>query len=393
MSHRILPTVGLALLVSFGTADAGVKVSKVPHDSQLEKIPAEEAAQIKNIVRLTVEQMKKRYPANNIAVLRGVHPKDHGCVTATFRVLDADKLPPELRVGVFAKPGREYQAWIRFSNADVLVRPDSPDGKHGSRGMAIKLLKVDGTPLLKDYDTLAQDFLMVNHPVFAFANVEDYEALSEVLLKDSDKADRFFKERIKLKDGKPDTTIPMTQRAVTTATIVKRIQSLAKPAAFQTPPASPVDNTYYSAAPFLFGRDKVMKFSAKPIAPSSAAPDLADSGYLRTALLKRLTGADAKEICFEFQVQVRSKADFAGRIETEIEDACFEWPESKYPFVTVARIAIPPQDFNTDARKRDCENLFFTPWHTVVEHQPIGGINRMRLGVYDASSAFRHLPR
>ncbi|MBA3314908.1 MAG: catalase family protein [Planctomycetaceae bacterium] len=388
MSYRILAIVGLTLLVVVGTVEAD---DKVAHDPQLEQIPPEEAAQIENIVRLTLAQMKKRY-SGETPVLRGVHPKDHGCVMATFRVLDT--LPEDLRVGVFAKPGLEYQAWIRFSNAAVLAEADSSATDHGSRGMAIKLLKVEGTSLLKKHEPLTQDFLMVNHPVFAFANVEDYEALSEVLLNDSDmadKADRFFADRIKMKDGKPDMTIPMTQRAVRTAGIIKQIRSLSIPPAYQTPPASPADNQYFSAAPYLFGRDMVMKYSAKPSAPSGAAPNVADQDYLRKALLKRLTGADAKEIVFEFQVQVRTKADLAGKIETEIEDASFEWDEKKYPFVTVARIVIPPQDFNTDERKRQCENLFFTPWQGVVEHQPIGGINRLKLGVYEASSAFRHL--
>ena len=59
----------------------------------------------------------------------------------------------------------------------------------------------------------------------------------------------------------------------------------------------------------------------------------------------------------------------------------------------VAKITIRPQDFNTEARKRQCEDLFFTPWHGVAEHQPIGGINRLKLGVYRASSAFRHFPK
>jgi hypothetical protein len=393
MFHRILALLGLALLAVPGTAEVG---DRIPHDPQLESIPAQEAAQIENIVRLTVAQMKKRYPAGT-PVLRGVHPKDHGCVKATFHV--SDKLPEELRVGVFATPGREYPAWVRFSNAAVLVGADSTAKEHGSRGMAIKLLHVEGTPLIKTEEPLTQDFLMVNHPVFAFANVEDYEALSKVLLDDSakaDKADRFFAERIKRDAaGKPDMTIPMTRRAVRTAGIISRIKSqsvTAKPPAYQNPPASPADNRYFSAVPFLFGRDKVMKYAARPVAPSDAAPDVADPSYLRTALLKRLTGKDAKEIVFDFQVQVRSKAEIAGKIETEIEDACVDWDESRYPFATVARIVIPPQDFDTEARKCACENLFFTPWHSVVEHQPIGGINRLKLGVYEASSAFRHTP-
>jgi hypothetical protein len=59
----------------------------------------------------------------------------------------------------------------------------------------------------------------------------------------------------------------------------------------------------------------------------------------------------------------------------------------------VAKITIKPQDFDTESRRRKCEALFFTPWHGVAEHRPIGGINRLKLGVYRASSAFRHFPK
>ena len=41
-----------------------------------------------------------------------------------------------------------------------------------------------------------QDFLMVNQPVFAFANVEDYEVLSRVLVDHHDDARPFFAERL-----------------------------------------------------------------------------------------------------------------------------------------------------------------------------------------------------
>ena len=106
-----------------------------------------------------------------------------------------------------------------------------------------------------------------------------------------------------------------------------------------------------------------------------------------------MNGAEAKPIVFEFQVQIRTKADLLGSVAKDIEDASFDWDETKYPFVTVARLTIPPQNFDTAERKKQCENLFFTPWHTLVEHRPIGGINRLKLKVYEASSAFRHFPK
>ena len=83
---------------------------------------------------VTVAQMKKRY-LDKLPPLRGVHPKDHGCMMAKFQVLN--DLPEAYRIGVFA-------------------------------------------------------------------NVEDYEVLSQVLLEEDDKAAGFFKRRIKIENGKPD---------------------------------------------------------------------------------------------------------------------------------------------------------------------------------------------
>src|SRR6185369_8737634 len=77
---------------------------------------------------------------------------------------------------------------------------------HGSRGMAIKLTGVDGDLLPGDNADRAQDFLMINQPAFAFANVEDYEVLSQVLV-DTHKASGhedgslFFAQRL----AKPTT--------------------------------------------------------------------------------------------------------------------------------------------------------------------------------------------
>jgi hypothetical protein len=368
--------------------------------AEIERVPAEEAKQIENIIRLTVEQVRKRCPGEK-PNFRGVHVKDHGCVRAHFKVLE--NLPEDLRIGVFANPGQEYQAWIRYSNASVSLAPDSPPSAaggltHGSRGMAVKLMGVRGESLMPANGPVTQDFLMVNHPVFPFANVEDYEALSEILLKDNDNPARFFSDRIHKKpDGTPDVTDPVTRRALRSLGIVKRIQSLsltATPPAYQVPPASPLDNQYFGAAPFLFGDDRVMKFSAKPVSPNKTSPlTFTDASYLRTALHESLTAKDARDVVFEFQVQVRKASDLAGKIDDEIEDVSFEWEEAKYPFVTVGTITIPPQDFETAERRALCENLNFTPWHGIAEHRPLGGINRLRRAVYEASAGFRHVPK
>jgi hypothetical protein len=360
-----------------------------------EHVPEQEQAQIDSIVRLSREQMSKRFGADTPA-RRGQHAKDHGCVAARFRVM-AD-LPAPLRVGVFASAGHEYAAYVRFSNAEAEVTEDSKTENgvttHRSRGMAIKLMGVTGEPLLPLHGALTQDFLMVNHPVFPFANVEDYEAVTRVITADG-APQRFFRERIQRKaDGSPDTSDAMTQRTLRTAGVVKRIQSASlsgTPPAYQAPPASPLDNRYFSGAPFTFGSDAVMKFRASPAAPVAGDGNIAERDYLRKALHSRLTAPGAAAVVFEFQVQVRAASSV--NVDTEIEDATNEWKESEHPFVTVAQVTIAPQDFEQPAMRALCEELVFTPWHGITAHRPLGGINRLRKAVYESSAAFRHIPK
>ncbi len=363
--------------------------------SSPEHVPPDEASQIENIIKLTRQQMEKNYPTGS-AALRAQHAKSHATVTGTLRV--RDDLPESRRRGIFATPGHEYQAWIRYSNAAAIAGDDSTvkDGAfvaHASRGMALKILGVPGDPLLPTDGDVEQDFLMVNHPVFPFANVADYEAVSEVIAASPDgKPDAFFAKRIRpLSDGSPDLADPVTGRALRTLGIVKRIQSLsttANPPAFQGPPASPTDSPYFAGAPFMFGDDQVMRVRVVPISPAGdAAPDPADPDYLKTTLSSRLKGTGAAESRFEFQAQVRDALSLT--IDTDIEDATRDWNEKVTPFETLAVLTIPPQDFDTAERKAFGETLAFSPWHGITAHRPVGGINRLRRAVYDASAAYR----
>ena len=67
-----------------------------------------------------------------------------------------------------------------WTAADGQDAPATPD-KHGSRGMAVKVLDVGDEVLAQDDGACNQDFLMINQPVFAFANAEDYLRLDRVL--------------------------------------------------------------------------------------------------------------------------------------------------------------------------------------------------------------------
>jgi hypothetical protein len=73
-----------------------------------------------------------------------------------------------------------------------------------------------------------------------------------------------------------------------------------------------------------------------------------------------------------------------------VEDATIVWDETRSCFQRVATIRIPAQTFDTPARVEFAENLSFTPWHALMDHRPLGGINRARRKVYETISRLRH---
>ena len=62
--------------------------------------------------------------------------------------------------------------------------------------------------------------------------------------------------------------------------------------------------------------------------------------------------------------------------------------------VSVAAAPLGIEQAGAAPNARSCrerpENLSFTPWHSLPEHRPIGGINRVRKAVYLAVSTLRH---
>jgi hypothetical protein len=71
-----------------------------------------------------------------------------------------------------------------------------------------------------------------------------------------------------------------------------------------------------------------------------------------------------------------------------IEDATVEWKEEDSPYVAVASIHIPRQQVAAPGSAA-CEESAFNPWHSLVEHRPLGSLNRARRAIYPALSAFR----
>jgi catalase len=306
-----------------------------------------------------IEKINKTFlPTHDKPSRRGQHAKHHGCVKAEF-IVEAN-LPEEVKFGIFQEPGRSFTACIRFSNASGDAK--QPDTKADTRGMAIKLLGVEGEKLLEgEKHEKTQDFVMISHPVFFIRNVSDYVELFKAVQEAQGKSPlKFFFPSLN----------PFRWR-LHEFMIVRAIRS--------KKPASPLALQYWSTTPYKLGSG-AMKFSAKPSSPPTLSKSASSSdNYLREAMVEHLK---SKEASFDFLVQLQTDAN-----QMPIEDPTIEW---KSPELKVATIKIPPQAFDSDAQMEFCENLSYTPWHSLPTHQPLGGINRARKLVYQSLSKLRH---
>ncbi len=367
-----------ALLISFSATPwaAMANAGEYPATT-LETVPKDEAAQIAEQVALTGKLMELRYGAGagETMARRAVHPKAHGCVKARFTV-NSD-LPEKFRVGVFATPGKSYPAWIRFSNATAVIAPDVNDKKADSRGMAIKLLGVEGETLIEEPGGKTQDFLLINQPMFAFPDVAEYLAFTRIQLDKKDNAKETF----------PVFLNPPTPERMKIFQILTQVIQ-------PTQLANPLDADYFSGSPFLFGKDHAAKFAARPrnAAKPSLTPDNPSTDYLREALQHSLKGPEARPVVFDFQVQLRPDGLQPLDPDYPIEVANMEWKpkaDGAASYQNVATIVIDPQDIDNPLQATECEHLVLTPWHGLKEHRPLGGINRLRRDVYIASAKRR----
>jgi hypothetical protein len=317
-----------------------------------ESIPPGEAAEIDKIVAI---HLSVTDPNEKPVVPRGQHMKGHGCVKAKFDV--APGLPSALRHGIFAEP-RTFDAYIRFSNGKGW-----DDRQPDAHGMAIKLVGVPGAKLLDDEkDATTQDFVLIDHPVFFIKNVADYVP--------------FMEDFRRLKSS----GLSLGKIAAGFKFLFSRdyIWKLLRETGSKKPD-SPLRITYWSTTPSKLG-DLAVKYRATPDlagAPPVFVVDAPDK--LRFAAVDHLRAHEAR---FDFYVQVQTDP-----ATMPVEDPTVDW---NAPFQKVATIRIPPQTFDTPERRSFGENLSFTPWHSLPDHRPLGGINRARKAVYLAISKQRH---
>ncbi len=312
----------------------------------------DESEYFRKIAESLKSDLEKTYQPGG--TLRDAHAKNIACVKAEFKI--EPQLPEDLRVGVF-KEQRTYPAYIRFSNASTTIQSDS---RRDIRGMAIKLLGVEGEKLLDDekHET-TQDFLLISTPRFINQSVIDFHQLLEAVRAGGMRVLGFFLNPL-------NPHLGVLWRIVTS---LKKHSNL-------------LEVQFWSTTPYQFG-SKVVKYSAKPHQQAvSRIPKNASENYLSEVMKQSLSGEDAY---FDFMIQFQTDPQ-----QMPVEDASVRWNEEASPFRKVATIRIPAQTFDTEEQTKIGENLSFTPWHSLPEHTPLGSINRARRVVYEIISKYRH---
>jgi hypothetical protein len=316
--------------------------------------PAEETETAEKIVALMEGQMIKNYKGGRM--LRDVHAKAHGCVKAEFTV--HSDIPVEFRVGVFKEP-KTFLAIVRYSSTGALapIGGTGPDTTPDARGMAVKLLGVPGEKILEDEkyaDT--QDFLMFTPNVFFCPDPVAFYDLTFALTS-SRLAFAWF-------------LLTHFSMSLELLKSLKRVPNL-------------LELQYFSSVPYNLG-PLAVKFSAKPVLQrkSEMPRRPVSDNYLRERLQAQLA---QESVSFDFMLQVQ-KDPYA----MPIENALISWSEEVSPFIKVATIKILRQHFDSPDQMVACDNLSFTPWHSLPEHRPIGSISRVRRIVYNEISKFRH---
>lgn len=332
----------------------------------LERIPPHEPASVHRVTDCVLEEMHRNY-AYSRPMRRGQHPKTHACVRAEFIILNP--VPADLRFGLFDVEGEQppYQALIRFSaSRSGKLRSDA---KADAQGMAIKIIGVDGEKILPRERCLrTQDFILVNHPRFFLRNAKEVAGFARAVTATGSMRSRWYETEFET------LAFFLRHRNPRGAQILWNT--------IRTRPPNPLGLQYWSQTPYAFG-PRVVKYSARPdeTVGREGVP-ASDWNGLEEAVKRALAPDTGGDVCFDFLVQPQ-----VDQGTMPIENPVHRWSEDDSRFRKVATIRIPRQELQSQIF---AENLSFTPWHALPNHRPLGGINRVRRAVYEASSDMRH---
>ena len=301
--------------------------------------------------------------------VRAVHANAHGLVRGTLEI--EPDLPPHLAQGMFTTAG-VHDAIVRFSTNpgdlldDVISVP---------RGLAFKILEVQGERLPEAAEASTQDFLMANGKVFGAPDPKAFLMMLRLLARTTDRGEE-LKKLLSMLLGATQSVLH---------TLGHESQMLARLGG--APNLHPLGETYYSQTPYLFGRN-VAKFSLEPVSAGlREVTGMKVNAHGRPDALRE----DIAETLIEQGGVWHLRAQLCTDLATmPIEDPTILWNEYDAPFEKVATLSVPPQlSWDNGASNALDERLAFNPWNGLAAHRPLGAINRVRHAAYAMSSSFR----
>lgn len=282
---------------------------------------------------------------------RALHRKPVVALRGTLRVLEG--LPAAARHGLFAQPG-PHMAWIRLSNGGPGVQADR---KPDIRGFALRVFGVKG-PSALDGQTDHQDFTLINHSAFAFADSRPFVGLVEAA-----------------SAGSPAALLAWAWRSFGPIGMLVQIKRLAAVQAIRF--SGYATEAFHSAAPIACGPYAVR---VRLLPPASQRPAAGVSTWADDLATRLAQGP----LVWRLQLQF-----FVDEVHTPIENAAVDWPESVAPYVDVADLVVEPQDLADAAFAARVEASTFDPWQALAAHRPLGEVMRARKVAYFESQRAR----
>jgi len=374
------------------------------------------------VIKSLEGELREDYAPPNIK--RHAHPKMHGFVQAVLCVADDASLEKhDLRHGIFAatESRREYPAWVRFSNAFGIQH----DLKFESRGMAIKVMGVEGPRLLAGeepftFESDTQDFILAVHDAFALPNTTQLN----------------YAEFSKAARTGLGAMVKLFVRERLFRGLIALIRGGLAPA------RNPVALTYFSQTAYRLGPHKI-KVQARPVftrelrralpnaawffmkmvaanvllslsewnairwlidfvgfgGTTEAAELFVDRHLGSKHAMRHALSAFLASHSAQFDIMVQKQTDPQRMPD---DDPTVRWKPSLSPFVRVATLTIPRQVFwpapgmpekilrATMDMVDMGERTSYSPWHGLEAHEPLGDINRARGRIYKELSIFRH---
>jgi hypothetical protein len=345
----------------------GNSAAPVRYSPDLEDIQPDEPQTARDLAETMLSISETTY-ANSGHAMRAVHAKSHGLIGATFEV--RENLPPELAQGVFAKPQR-YEAIIRISTTPGDLLHDSVSTP---RGMALKILNIEGVRLPGSEESHSQDFVMVNGKEFNSPSGKAFLKNLKVLAATTDRI-----------EGAKEVFSAFLM------TLEKALESVGgESAALKSMGGNPevhiLGTSFFTQLPVRYG-EHIAKIGVVPASDNlKALVDAPVDTSKDPDIIRHETEKFFEDETAVWDLQVQLCRDIDAMPVEGVE----AWDEEKSPFITVARITASPQAAWNDQRSETVDDgMHFSPWNGIVAHQPLGSIMRLRKLAYHRSAAFR----